>query len=72
MNKTATKRERGSALTEPATPQRLIVLLEEQSVPGSGLRALHSHSPASTMAGLLLGHTESTLSTRLVVHSSFS
>lgn len=28
--------------------------------------------PASTMAGLLLEHTESTLSTLLVVHSSFS
>ena len=30
------------------------------------------YSPASTMAGLLLGHTDSTLSTRLVVQSSFS
>ncbi len=28
--------------------------------------------PASTMAGLLLEQTESTLSTLLVVHSSFS
>lgn len=28
--------------------------------------------PASTIAGLLLGHTDSTLSTRLVVQSSFS
>lgn len=28
--------------------------------------------PASTIAGLLLGQTDSTLRTRLVVHSSFS
>ena len=28
--------------------------------------------PASTMAGLLLAHTDSTLSTRDVVHSNFS
>lgn len=35
----------------------------------------HPHRPylpASTIAGLLLGHTDSTLSTRLVVQSSFS
>jgi len=32
----------------------------------------HFDLPASTIAGLLLGQTESTLSTRLVVQSSFS